>query len=110
MTEAQTLDLADEEPDPERHCSAKRELERVRRMISALPERCRQIFEMRRVEGIPQREIAERLGIPEHIVEAQAARGLRLILKAMAQDGADTGTARRSRPVRPHRALRHDGG
>lgn len=86
MTEMEALRLADDDPGPERRVSARIELERVRRLIEALPDRCREIFELRRVQGVPQREIAERLGIAEHIVEAQAVRGLKLILKALAQD------------------------
>jgi RNA polymerase sigma factor (sigma-70 family) len=87
MTEMEALTLVDEHPDPERQVSARLELERVRRLIAALPDRCREIFELRRIQGIPQREIADRLGIAEHIVEAQAVRGLKLILKAMAGEG-----------------------
>lgn len=91
MTEMEALTIADEEPGPERQVSARRELARVRALIDALPERCREIFELRRIQGVPQREIAERLGIPEHTVEAQAIRGLKLILKALAgEDGADS--------------------
>jgi len=33
---------------------------------------------------VPQREIAGRLGLSEHVVEQQATRGLKLILKALA--------------------------
>jgi RNA polymerase sigma factor (sigma-70 family) len=94
MTELDTLSLADEDPGPERRVSARLELERVRRLIAALPDRCREIFELRRVKGVPQREIAERLGIPEHTVEAQAVRGLKLILQAIA--GEDEAAAERS--------------
>jgi len=86
MTEIEALRLADDDPGPERRVSARLELERVRRLIDGLPERCREIFELRRVEGVSQREIAARLGLPEHIVEAQAARGLKLILKALARE------------------------
>lgn len=91
MTEMEALTLADEDPGPERRVSARLELERVRRLIEALPDRCREIFEMRRIQGVPQREIAERLGLPEHIIEAQATRGLKLILKALAGEGEGEG-------------------
>ena len=89
LTEADMLALADDDPGPERRASARQELERVRRLIAELPERCRVIFEMRRIEGVPQREIAERLGVPEHTVEAQAIRGLKLILKAIAGESIE---------------------
>jgi len=86
MTDVECLTLADDDPGPERRVGARRELERVRRLIGALPNPCRQIFELRRIQGVPQREIAERLGIPEHTVEAQAVRGLKLLLKAMTNE------------------------
>jgi len=89
LSEAQALSIEDNDPGPERRVSARRELERVRRLINDLPTTCREIFELRRVQGVPQRQIAERLGIPEHTVEQQAIRGLKLILKALAQSGDD---------------------
>ncbi|MBX3563543.1 MAG: sigma-70 family RNA polymerase sigma factor [Sphingomonas sp.] len=95
MTEMEALTLADEDPGPERRVSARLELERVRRLIEALPDRCRQIFELRRVQGISQREISERLGLPEHTIEQQACRGLKLILKSLAGEDAGEGPAPR---------------
>jgi RNA polymerase sigma-70 factor (ECF subfamily) len=77
------LVIPDDEPDPHRHTSARMELARVQRLIDALPSRCREIFLLRRVHGVPQREIAVRLGVSEAVVEAQAIRGLRLILTAI---------------------------
>lgn len=87
LTEVDALALADECPGPERRVSARLELDRVRQLIEALPDRCREIFHMRRVEALPQREIAARMGVTEEVVEAQAIRGLKLILRAIAEDG-----------------------
>ena len=89
MTEMEALTLADDDPGPERRVSARMHLEHVRALIEALPEPCRQIFELRRVQGVPQREIAERLGLNEHKVESEARRGLKLILRALAEQGVD---------------------
>lgn len=86
LTETDALALEDMEPDPERIASGRRELERVRQLIDDLPPRCREIFELRRVQGVPQKQIAALLGVAEHIVEQQAIRGLKLILKAIALD------------------------
>jgi RNA polymerase sigma factor (sigma-70 family) len=93
LTEVEGMEIADDDPGPERRVSARLELERVRRQIAALPDRCREIFELRRIQGVPQREIAAKLGLPEHTVEAQAVRGLKLILKALAGEeaAAETG-------------------
>jgi RNA polymerase sigma-70 factor (ECF subfamily) len=89
MTEMEALTLSDDDPGPERRVSARMHLEHVRALIAALPEPCREIFELRRVQNVPQREIAGRLGIPEHKVEAQARRGLKLILRALSEQGID---------------------
>ena len=90
LTDTQALALEDDTPGPERQVAARRELARVRRMIGDLPPRCREIFELRRVEGVSQREIAERLDLPEHTVEQQAIRGLKLILKAITNEDCES--------------------
>jgi RNA polymerase sigma-70 factor (ECF subfamily) len=66
---------------------------RVQRLIEALPERCRLIFLMRKVDGLPQRAIAERLRVSENIVEKEAAKGLRLVLQGLS---VEAGGARRT--------------
>lgn len=43
--------------------------------IEALPGRCREIFRLRKVEGLSQAQIAARLGISEHTVSAQLTIG-----------------------------------
>jgi len=102
LTEVEALQLRDEDPGPERQVTARLELERVRVLIEALPDRCREIFRLRRVEGVPQREIATRLGIPEHTVEAQSRRGLKLILKALASGSVIRGEVSPSIRERGH--------
>ncbi len=44
--------------------------------IEALPSRCRQVVILRKLKGVPQKEVATRLGLSEKTVEAQLARGL----------------------------------
>ena len=45
--------------------------------IQSLPDRCRQIFTLRKVYGMSQQQIAQRLGISEHTVSAQLTIGVR---------------------------------
>ncbi len=45
--------------------------------IESLPARCREIFVLCQLEGRPQREVAERLGLSENTVAVQSARGLK---------------------------------
>lgn len=84
-TEIDALDIVYDEPSAERITAARRELARVQRLIEGLPDRCRRIFELRKVDGFSQREVADRMGVPEHTVENDVVKGLRLILKAMAE-------------------------
>lgn len=45
--------------------------------IQSLPDRCRQVMTLRKIYGLSQKEVATRLGIAEHTVEAQGSIGLR---------------------------------
>jgi RNA polymerase sigma factor (sigma-70 family) len=88
VTEIDALNVVDDEPSPERIVAGRRELLRVQRLIEGLPERCRQIFTLRRIHGLSQREVAARLGVTENVVETQSMRGLRLILRALTEMSA----------------------
>jgi len=86
VAEMDSLAIASEQPSPEQAAGARGELARVQRLIAQLPDRCRRIFELRKVEGLPQREIARRLGITESVVENEAVRGLRLIMASIREE------------------------
>lgn len=83
--ELEKFDPVDDRPSPEQVTSGHQELRRVRRLIDSLPERCRDIFRMRKIDGLSQREVAARLNVSEHTVENDVVRGLRLILEAVAE-------------------------
>jgi len=83
VAEIDALGIVDYEPSAERAVEGRQELARVQRLIEALPERCRLIFQMRKIDGLPQREIANRLRVSENIVEKEAAKGLRLVLQGL---------------------------
>jgi RNA polymerase sigma-70 factor (ECF subfamily) len=57
--------------------ASNQELELLSEAIRLLPERCRQVFTLRKVYGLSQREAAAFLGISEHTVEVQMSRGIR---------------------------------
>jgi RNA polymerase sigma-70 factor (ECF subfamily) len=44
--------------------------------IEALPPRCREVLILRKLQNLPQRAVAEQLGLTEKTVEAQLARGI----------------------------------
>lgn len=89
MAEIEELDVMDDAPLPDRIVSGRRDLALVGKLIDGLPDRCRRVFELRRVHGLPQRTVAEQLGVSENVVEQQTIRGLKLILKALAEAGAE---------------------
>ena len=45
--------------------------------IETLPPRCREVFILRRIKSVPQKEIAARLGISEQTVQVQVQRGVK---------------------------------
>lgn len=59
------------------------DLQRLRQQLQAalesLPERCRTVFQLSRMENMKYREIAETLGISVKTVEAQMARAFRIL-------------------------------
>ena len=79
------LGVADLGPSPESAASSRAELTRVLALIGELPERCRQVFELRKIHGLSQAETAKALRISENIVEKETAKGLMLILRHMAE-------------------------
>lgn len=62
--------------------------------IDALPGRCREIFILRKLQGVPQREIAQRLGLSEQTVQVQIARGARKCAVYLRKRGVIRGTGR----------------
>jgi len=92
VADVEAMPQPDDQPSPERITSARMELQQVSRFMANLPERCRLVLEMRKIEGLPQKEIARRLGVSEHVVENEAARGLRLLIETF-------GAARETRDV-----------
>ena len=53
------------------------ELTLLAEAINALPERCREVILLRKIQGHSQKEIAHLLGISEHTVESLASKGVR---------------------------------
>lgn len=67
---------------------ARQELQLLQQAIAELPEGCRTVLLLRKVELLSHREIADRLGIAISTVEKQHARALRLLKAALPPDAA----------------------
>lgn len=89
-----SLNVLIDDVSPERHLSARQELRRLATALDALSEKCRNVVWLRRVEGLSQRETAQRLGLDEGAVESQLGRGVRTLAQAVfgASDGGERGS------------------
>jgi RNA polymerase sigma-70 factor (ECF subfamily) len=76
-------------PTPE-SVALNQEIALLTEAIQALPERCRQVFTLRKLFGLSQREIAAQLGISECTVSAQLVIGLQKCTEFFAQKGFRT--------------------
>jgi RNA polymerase sigma-70 factor (ECF subfamily) len=81
------LEVASEEPSPERQAIDRDELNRLAQTIACLPGKLRDVFTLRRVHGLPQREVARRLGLSESTVEKHMARGFLIMLELLGHGG-----------------------
>ena len=70
-------------PGTAQQVMARQELALLERAIAELPEGCRAVLLLRKVELLSHREIAGRLGIAISTVEKQHARALRLLRAAL---------------------------
>lgn len=61
------------------------ELELLTEAIQSLPDRCRQVFTLRKVYGMSQADIGRKLGISEHTVSAQLSIGVQKCTQFMAK-------------------------
>lgn len=99
------LNVLIDEVTPERWSSGRQTLKRMADAFDRLPDRCREVVWLRRVEELPQKEVAMRLGITEKTVEKQVAKGMRLIAEYFY--GGDTRAA--AAPGNPARTSNGNG-
>ncbi len=77
LAEIAELPVYEESPTPAEATARNQELALLTLALQSLPERCRQVLTLRKIYNLSQKEIAARLGISEHTVEAQVGNGMR---------------------------------
>jgi len=92
LEDLDALNVLIEEGTPERREMGRQQLQKLSLLIQRLPARCRDVVWMRRVEDLPQKVIARRLGIAEATVEKHLVRGIRMLADALY--GAEQSNAR----------------
>ncbi|MEI9849756.1 MAG: RNA polymerase sigma factor [Sphingomonas sp.] len=96
LTEIDVQSIACEEPRADRLYAGRSRLLVVQRLIEELPDRCRKVMRLRKIEAKSQRETAALLGVTENVVEKEVARGLRLLLRRIGELEADETLERRN--------------
>lgn len=102
------LEVVSDTPSPERQVIDRDELTRLAQMIATLPGKVRDVFTLRRVLGLSQREVAERLSLSESTVEKHMARGFLIMLEQFGHGGKAPPHPSSSRS-RKHGTFRFDG-
>ncbi|MBW8302576.1 MAG: RNA polymerase sigma factor [Brevundimonas sp.] len=75
-------------PDAFDEISGRQRLRLALDALRALPPRCREVVELRRLQDLSSRDIARRLGLSLSTVEKRLARGMVLMAQAMAEADA----------------------
>lgn len=96
----EALNVSMSEALPDEQVGHAQELKRLHAAIAQLPERCRDVVVLRKVQGLSQREVATRLGIAEGTVEKHVANGVRALANILFGEGAKRGaTVRNEKPA-----------
>jgi RNA polymerase sigma-70 factor (ECF subfamily) len=78
-----SLSTPADEPSPENQVAARQDLRWMHELILGLPPRQREAFTLRKMEGLSQRQIAQRMGIAESTVEKHIGQALRVMMAAL---------------------------
>lgn len=85
LVESEALSVLEEGGGTPEIIAHNQELELLTEAIQSLPDRCRQIFTLRKVYGLSQAEIAGQLGVSENTVSAQLTIGVKKCMAFMLQ-------------------------
>lgn len=79
MADLASLNVLSNEIEANRIVSGRQELARLQQAMLNLPAKCREVFRLRKIEGLSQRETAEHLGIAQGTVEKQVAKAMQVL-------------------------------
>lgn len=83
MGDPDLLNVLVDEVSPERWCGGRQALKRLAEALDRLPDRCREVVWLRRVDELSQKDVALRLGISEKTVEKHIAKGMHLLAASL---------------------------
>ena len=83
----ETFDTPMPEANTEERLEFQGEIQEVAEALAQLPAMCRETLILRRMEGLSQKEVAQRLKISEKTVEKHMANGVRLLIRIFGRGG-----------------------
>jgi len=83
VADMEAMDILDEREQVDAIVNSHQELMMLVKAVQQLPERCRQVFTLRKVYGYSQKEIAARMNISENTVEQQLIKAARHCAQAL---------------------------
>lgn len=90
--DVEVTELVSTEPTHEQRTATEQELMALQRALLRLPERCRQVYLLNRIEGMTYTEIATHCGISIKAVEKHISRALRLLRERLGAPDTETRT------------------
>ena len=82
---------------PEQIVADRQELTRAAAALAGLPDRCREVFVLRKIHGLSQREVAAQLAITEGTVEKQVHKALQRLIDLLGRGGKSAARASNAR-------------
>lgn len=79
VADLEALDVALDQPGPDRVLMAREELGRLQGALNRLPPRCREAMVLGHIEGLSGNEIARRMGVTKFTVSEHLANGVRAL-------------------------------
>jgi RNA polymerase sigma-70 factor (ECF subfamily) len=106
LSQLEGFEVPDDAPDAYRVVVGRQQMAALNAALKRLPERCRRVFVMRRIEDQSPGEIARRLGVSVSTLEKRLARAHRLIAQALVpatEEVRDAPVAKAEGGARPSR-------
>jgi len=91
LEDLEVLNVLTDDISPERQASGRQQLQRLSKHFDRMPAKCREVIWLRRIEGLSQKEVADRLSVTEATVEKHVYRGMRYLADALYGVAADVG-------------------
>jgi RNA polymerase sigma-70 factor (ECF subfamily) len=97
MAEIERLHVVEDRPDAAETTIHDQEIELLHEAIRALPQRCREVFILRKLHGLSHRAIAEKLGLSVNTIEHHVSAGLIRCRQYLGEHGVSLERLRQAR-------------